>query len=95
MAAAAPLGCDFVPPLRCAMDSAWGLLRAAFWQLRWYSFLLHGWFANFTPDCAHFGWDMDFYFTPDCAHFRWDMVFQQTSCSTATSVTSVFRQLLV
>ena len=47
----------------------------------------HGWF---TPDCAHFGWDMDFYFTPDCAHFRWDMVFQQTSCSTATSVTSAF-----
>ena len=53
-------------------------------------FLLHGWFANFTPDCAHFGWGMDFYFTPDCAHFRWDMVFQQTSCSTATSVTSAF-----
>ena len=23
MAAAAPLGCDFVPSLRCAMDSAW------------------------------------------------------------------------
>ena len=89
MAAAAPLGCDFVPSLRCAMDSAWvyfGLFSGNFDGIRF----LHGWFANFTPDCAHFGWDMDFYFTPDCAHFCWDMVFQQTSCSTATSVTSVF-----
>ena len=88
MAAAAPLGCDFVPSLRCAMDSAWvyfGLFPGNFDGIRF----LHGWFANFTPDCAHFGWDVDFYFTPDCAHFCWDMVFQQTSCSTATSVTSV------
>ena len=75
-AAAAPLGCDFVPPLRCAVDSAWvyiyfGLFSGNFDGIRF----LHGWFANFTPDCAHFGWDMSFYFTPDCAHFCWDMVF--------------------
>ena len=59
MAAAAPLGCDFVPSLRCAMDSAWvyfGLFSGNFDGIRF----LHGWFANFTPDCAHFGWDMDF-----------------------------------
>ena len=30
MAAAAPLGCDFVPSLRCAMDSAWGFISGCF-----------------------------------------------------------------
>ena len=62
MAAAAPLGCDFVPSLRCAMDSAWvyfGLFSGNFDGIRF----LHGWFANFTPDCAHFGWDVDLYLT--------------------------------
>ena len=65
-----------------------GLLRAVFWQLRWYSFL-HGWFANFTPDCAHFGWDVDFT-SRRIVPTSLGHGFQQTSCSTATSVTSVF-----
>ena len=88
MAAAAPLGCDFVPSLRCAMDSAWVYFGLFFWQLRWYSFL-HGWFANFTPDCAHFGWDVDFT-SRRTVPTSLGHGFQQTSCSTATSVTSVF-----
>ena len=66
-----------------------GLLRAVFWQLRWYSFsawLVCELHTGLCPLRLGHG----FYFTPDCAHFCWDMVFQQTSCSTATSVTSVF-----
>ena len=66
-----------------------GLRRAVFWQLRWYSFsawLVCELHTGLCPLRLGHG----FYFTPDCAHFCWDMVFQQTSCSTATSVTSVF-----
>ncbi|CAE7702158.1 unnamed protein product [Symbiodinium sp. CCMP2592] len=48
--------------LRCRHGFCLGfLLLAGFLATSlWYSFL-HGWFANFTPDCAHFGWDMEFF----------------------------------
>ncbi|CAE7463774.1 unnamed protein product [Symbiodinium sp. CCMP2592] len=48
--------------LRCRHGFCLGfLLLAGFLATSlWYSFL-HVWFANFTPDCAHFGWDMEFF----------------------------------
>ena len=88
MAAAAPLGCDFVPSLRCAMDSAWvyfGLFSGNFDGIR---LCMVGLRTSHRIVPTSVGtWIL---LHAGLRPLLLEHGFQQTSCSTATSVTSVF-----